>query len=338
MQRLSLTIVFFICSASLLLANDVVLFNQKQTGFKKIFDLNGSKYLVTSNAVYSLSKNKLDEKIKISDSCNDGCVYNNNILLATNKGLLVYDKKTNNLTKITASILPEKISHVTTDFQNNIWFTKEFAGGFKIQHDSVLLIIDAPAIYSLAATPDGNVWIGSNIGLYKISLPENKIYRFVEEGIEGYELPDNLVEKIYADNNSDVWAVMPANISFISHEADDEIPDYNSVGSAQNEVLDICNIPAVLRAYIFATKQGMIYTSNLKGDQFNHTGEIHQEFHESGFFVDSRIAEKPEILKDELVTNIQICNNNIFFITAYGFWSIKLEKFEKNITKKVKHV
>lgn len=313
-------------------AENAIVFNKEESGFKKLLVIDKKEFFITSTTIYTVNKKDIQQKILLLSDCYDACVYKNAILLATKDGLKIFNTKENTI-KDVASVT-DKTEHVAVDKENNIWFTKEFGGGYKIQNDSVLRIIDAPAIYSLATTQDSNVWIGTNIGLYKISLAKNKIDRFVEEGIEGFELPDNLVEKIYADDASNIWAVMPDDISFISGAGnDDEIPDYRYVGSKQNKVLDICKTPLGSRSYLFATKEGVIYTADVKGDQLNHTGEIHQQFHEPAMFLNGALLEKPDALKDAVVNQIQIAGKEIIFITDKGLWRLKLNNLKQHLSK-----
>src|SRR5690606_36803796 len=98
-------------------------------------------------------------------------------------------------------------------------------------------------ILTLAATQDSNVWIGTNVGLYKMSLKDYSTIRYAEEGYSGYELPDNIIEQLYEDPFSNIWVVMPDNISFKrGNNYTGENPTYNFIGVKNNKIYSITPI------------------------------------------------------------------------------------------------
>lgn len=309
-----------------------VSFSKKHDGWLKILPGSKNSFLVSENDLELIEKNKTTQKLSFSFKCNDAVLFQNNILLATDTGI----KMVNTASYTLQDMLPEKISkkvtHITVDALGNIWFAKEFEGCFMIEKENIVTKVTAPVIYSLASTPDSNIWVGTNIGLYKVDMKNDAVQRFAEEALEGYDLPDNLIEQLYADDKSNVWVLMPDHIAFIpGKNFEGELPVYNHVGTKNNSIFSICALPNSPRAYLFATDEGIIYTPDLKADEYNHSGEIHQQIDETAFLVTSNLIDKPAEFKDEKVKLIKSEGKYTWFVTERGLWKIKTSRLEQNL-------
>lgn len=319
-------------------ANDVVLFKNKQEGFLKLIQLQNKTYLITAYNISQIDKNHLVPKAEITDYCNDAVIFNNKIVFATKKGLSIFNANDNTIQPFLNVIVQNETNHVAVDELGRLWYSEIYRGCYMIgDNNQVFQKIEAPVIYALTSTPDSNVWVGTNVGMYKIPPHGSEVYRFVEEGLEGFELPDNLVERIFADETSNVWAVMPGYISFIpSSDFEGEIPNYSYVGNKENTVFDITKIPVTARSYLFSTNEGLIYTANIKGDEYNHAGEIHQVFHDNAVLLGDDLLKKPTVLKNNKVIAAKILNKEIYFITENGLWSVPIKNFISALNKKFK--
>lgn len=326
---------YFYCIQGAFAFDAPITFAKKHSGWMKILSDSKKEFLVSGNGIELIEKNRTSEKLTFTFNCNDAVMLNENILLATGAGIKVFNTSDNSLKDYLPEISTKKITHVITDALKRVWFSSEFEGCFMIDGNNVAARVTAPVIYSLAGTPDSNVWVGTNIGLYKISLKEDKVFRYAEEGIEGLELPDNLVERLFADNKSNVWALMPGQVAFIpGKNFEGELPVYNHIGTKNNSIYSICDLPQSSSAYLFATSEGIIYTSNLKADEFNHTGEIHRQINQTAFLITDDVIERPPEFKSEKVLLIQKVDKHTWFITESGLWKIKTGKFIQNLEKR----
>lgn len=330
--------IFFLTSFNNNSHYNVILFNTRQEGFIKLEILKEKTYLISTHNISIINKNKVTNVIDFSDTCNDVTVYNNTIVLATNVGLKVYNPHNNSLLPFIHDSVYHAIKHVAVDKSGKLWFSEKLDGCYMMTpNNKIYKKVTAPVIYSLACTPDSNVWVGTNIGMYKIPPRGTQIFRYVEEGLEGFDLPDNLVERIFADDSSNIWAITPDYISFISSaNFRGEIPNYTYVGNKQNIIYDICKIPINEHSYLFSTSQGLIYTAEIKGNKYDKSGEIHQVFQEKGFSINDSLIHKPKQLKDEIIIAVKIINNQIFFITNIGLWSVPMKEFISSLSIKYK--
>lgn len=308
-------------------------FEKELKNFVTILQAGNKKFLITANEIFLLGKNKTALKTSFSFTCNDACEYENKIALATGNGIVVYDDLKNTATGFMPQKITGRITHIQKDINGRLWFTKEFEGCFMTNGTEVFQKIKVPATYSLVAAGDSNIWAGTNVGLYKIPASGAAITKFAEEGIEGNDIPDNLVERLFADSKSNVWAIMPEHISFIAHSNENsEFPDYGYLGTKENELYHIAELPDKKKqSYLFATKQGILYIPAITTSALVHIGEIHQTVTEKAFLMAGSNIQKPEQWKNEPVTYITTIGSQTYFVTVKGVWSISNAKLLRNI-------
>lgn len=330
------TIILLVSVCFACAAERPLLFPQNQKGFIKIVAADHKKFVVTDNAVWLIEKNKLTQKSSFNFICNGATEYRDEIAMATDNGIKIFNAKDNNITDYLPKQIAGKINNIEADQQDHLWFTKEYEGCFAIlDSNAILQKLKVPVTYCIARTNDSCIWAGTNIGLYKIPINGGKILRFAEEGIASYDLPDNLVERLYADSKSNVWAVMPEHISFISSaDLNSEFPDYEYLGKKENELYSVTEVAQLHQAYLFLTSTGIIYINGLKAGELMRVGEIHQKIHETAFLLTDELIEKPSQFKNEKVVMIKTIGNETYFITQKGLWSVSTSKFTRDLKKK----
>jgi len=302
-----------------------LLFTIPKEGNIQLLKAGKHSYCITNDGIYELEKKQLIQKISLQQRCNDAAVYNNNIVLATSNGIQLFNTKTNILTALFPETIKGDINGIQTD-NKHLWFTKAFEGCFMIDDSNkVIQRVKVPVTYALAYTDNGNMWVGTNVGLYKIPIHGGEIVRYAEEGIASNDLPDNLVERLFTDAQSNVWVMMPGHITFIAADSEDEFPDYEHVGKKDNELYDIA--AASDKMYLFATAQGILLMQNSQHGEALYTGEIHQTINEKAYLLTDEITEKPEHLKNEPVIKIVNSGRETHFITNKGLWSVSTSKF-----------
>lgn len=308
-------------------------FSYKSDGFCKLVALKKSVYCITKSAIYKEEKSELKQLIILTSACNSAVANGDKIWLATEAGIVSFDSRSGTLSPILPEAIKGKITHIETDEFSNIWFTKEWEGCFKIDSlNSIQQIVKVPVTYSLTHTSDSNMWVGTNVGLYKVPVSGKEIVRYAEEGIADNDLPDNLVEQLYGTGSS-VWAIMPGHISHIT-PGEDDAPDFENIGNRDNELYDITQIPLQSQSFLFATKQGILYLPNVQNDERFRLGEIHQEVKETAFHLNDDAIRKPGTAKNEPVTSICFINEKAYFVTMKGYWSIPVSSLLKQLKSK----
>ncbi len=329
-------LVLFLLKRDVYARDRVYIFKEQENGFTKIMSLSKTVFFITATAIYQVNNKELNLKIQLIAKCNDAAVYKEGFALATDSGIFYYSIQDNALKRILPEQIANRINHVVTDGLNRLWYTSNYDGAYMIDdNNNILSIVKAPVVYSIASTPDSTIWVGTNIGLYKIPLNSAKIFRYSEEGIEGFELPDNLVEQIYADKNSNLWALLPDKMVFIQHNKNEkeEIPSYRYIGSNANKVFCIHQLSVSDKTYLFATKEGIMYNKDLKGLKSINSGEIHQSYYETVYLIQDILIEKPFQLQDQMVINIATVGDYTWLTTIKGIWKINTRKLKKNLQR-----
>ncbi len=311
-----------------------LLFAEKTNMLVQLLETGKQRFCITQNAVYSITKKGLEKKAALPFLCTDAIVYKGNIALATDAGLQLFDTKNNALTALLPQKINGAINHLQADAGNHIWFTKEFEGCYMIDDSNeVLQKIKVPVTYSLAYTNDNTIWVGTNVGLYKVPASGSAIERYAEEGIASNDLPDNLVERLYTGAKTNLWVVMPGHVSYIAADNNDEFPDYEFIGDKNNELYHIAAINGFTQAYLFATSQGILLMHNITAGEKLHSGEIHQTVSEKAYLLTNATIEKPEALKTATVKMITTCGTAIYFVTDKGLWSVDKVKLNQRLKK-----
>lgn len=299
----------------------------------KMLAYNKETLVVTPQSVSRLVKGK-PEVIVAAGGITDAVVTGNELWLATYKGVQKYELGKKAILKQTY-FQDTRIAALALDTYHRLWVATSFKGVFMQQADSFEKKVNIPGAYSLACTPDSNIWVGTNVGLYRIAANDFSTTRYAEEGYSGYELPDNLVERLYADDASNVWVVMPDNISFKSNKKyQGELPSYAYVGDKNNELKKIVTLKG--SSYLFITQKGMYFlpSTSLKEEHHHGGSEIFSGDDAQAFAINGKHVSMPSKLTGASVQYAERVGNDLYFVTEKGGWKIKEKDFIKQITRK----
>lgn len=292
-------------------------------------------FVVKNNQIFQLKKDVLSKVVESNTSFNDAVVYNNQLWAATQSGIQVYD--INKGYAQSKHLLENKrVSQLTVDQHNRLWAALPLLGAYmKKDNDSFEVKVNAMGCYSIESTKDSSVWVGTSIGLYKLNESDFKYTRYAEEGHSGHELPDNIVEKLYKDDQSNVWVVMPDNISFKSSKNySGEIPSYAFVGDKENNIRNI--IPLPKSSFLFVTDKSISLLASSELESHNHyqTEEVLTAHNAKAFGLNAEQLSAPNLLRNEPVLYAEKSNSKIYFITSKGAWSVSESAIIKKNTKK----
>lgn len=299
----------------------------------KILLLKKDKYIISADNIYVVNRRKIRKVINIPFHCNDATVYKNDIILATDSGIVKYSISGKGFDFALIEKYKRKIDCIISDGFQRLWFSSKFEGTYMVGKDLAFhSIMKSPVTYCIASTPDSSVWVATNVGLYKISEKDFTSVRFAEEGIEGYSIPDNIVENIFTDNTSNVWAKLSESLVYISNDNQlDDIPSFDYIVNKNNSLFSIASINH--KAYLFVTSEGLIYLPDIH--PLDHHTEIHDIQEEKGFSVSNEDIGKPKEWKACMVSNVIAVGNETWFITENGMWSIKTKILFSRLSKKV---
>ena len=313
----------------------VLRFTDRNKGYCGFATTKHNTYCVTRHVLYKVAKSGLLHIITLPADCNEATADNDTLLLATSNGIKAFEEASGKLRDVLPKEITGNISHIKKDERGTVWFTKEFEGCFTLNRNhTVEKIVNVPVTYSLAYTPDSIIWVGTNVGLYKVLTSGERIERYAEEGVADKDLPDNLVEHIYPAKHKGIWAVMPGHISFIMPDEDEEGADLENIGGRDNELYDIEEAPGLLQSFLFITSQGILYMPKQNNNDVFRIGEIHQNIKETAYQLKDDLINKPNEFKGETVTKIEVTKQTVYFITDNGFWTMSTSRLTQAIHKK----
>lgn len=331
MNTIKLVIISFIAmaySASIIAQNQATtfLFNEKKA------------YLLNKNQLFKItSKNETILLKEFDFDIYDAIINNNKLWVATPKGLHIFELPNLTLTKTVLD--NEKVIGLTQDANGKVWAASFFKRLYKqdekqpYKFDNVL---NVNINYDIKATNDNTIYVGTNLGLYKINANNGKFTRYAEEAHSGHGLPDNIVEKLFVDNNSNVWVMMPDHIIYIKgSNSNGEFPTFSYVGNKRNKVTQIFGLNN--DSYIMLTKMGALsLTSNsIKGHEAHDT-EIFNAHKTPAKLVTNKTLKAPHKLEDEKILLVTRNKKSLYFLTKKGIWKTKEKSIIKSIKKATK--
>ena len=110
----------------------------------------------------------------------------------------------------------------------------------------------------------GYEWIGTDMGLARLDKL-GKIQMYAEEGVGGFEIPDNSVTRLYCVDGQHLWVVMSEGLAFL--DADEKnttshAEGFDFLGKKGNPIFDIICTPD--SDFLFLTQEGLILMNRSK--------------------------------------------------------------------------
>ena len=300
---------------------------------KQIIQQDKTGWMITGNQVLRSSKGGIDAVYSDPDGILDAARQGDELYLATRKGLKRFTLG-DQLTQGKTSFPNQEISCLALDDKMRLWVGSMHQGAYvQAGPDSFELKLQIPSILSMAATPnDTNVWIGTNVGLYRLGTGAFSYTRYAEEGYSGYELPDNVVEHVFADDLTNVWVLMPDNISFKKGSGfQGELPSFGFIGERGNAIHSILAVGKDW--YLFVTEKGVSYmpVRALQDEHQHATEEVHEAHNTQSLQAKPAMLGCPQDWATEPVLRAQKAGNQIWFVTAKGCWNVNEGKLSRSL-------
>jgi ligand-binding sensor domain-containing protein len=301
----------------------------------KILTWKQLKVIVYPNQIRFYNKKNLVEKTYSTPyTLYDAAILQNGIWLATAQGLRKYEIDTWQEKK--HYFQDQKIVALDKDVQDKLWVATSLQGVYQQnEKDSFEQRLNVMATYTLTCTADSNTYIGTNIGLYKLHQINKTLTRYAEEGHSGHELPDNIVEKLYKDATSNIWVLMPDNISFKSSQTyTGEIPSYAYIGDKKNTITNIVDLGPT--AYLIVTKKGLVILPNhvMHHNHQHGTSEIFQESNIEAYAANPSLWKIKAELEQDPIVYAEKTGNHITFVTNKDqVYTVAIKKIVNSLPK-----
>ncbi len=305
----------------------------------KIINLGKKVFIVTEHHIYESQKDRLISRYQSDVKINDALI-DTSLWLGTEKGLVElssssFQQKTNANIKV----LKGNITALCKDSLQQLWVAAQWEGTFVLKKDSLFKKMEVVPNLSMSANNEPYVWIGSSVGLYKLSITDDQWLRYAEEGYSGYELPDNIIEQLYSFKNSGTWVIMADHIGFIpNHHVEGHVPAFNFIGTADNVIHDIAAYAH--HSFLFATTTGLIFLPTEPEDPHHHDGG-YTEVHATpkslpvGIEVDmDKLQLNASFKKNEIQSLWVDAQNNLWVANVEGIQKVRHKLMKKALDTK----
>jgi hypothetical protein len=110
----------------------------------------------------------------------------------------------------------------------------------------------------------GYDWVGTNTGLVRVDKA-GKIQIYAEEGVGGFEIPDNLVTRLYCADGQHLWVLMSDALAFLDADENNttsHAEGFEFLGKRGNQIFDVLRTPD--GDFLFLTQEGLILMNRAK--------------------------------------------------------------------------
>ncbi len=292
-----------------------------------IVEWNQRLLLITQRAVYRIEKHQLALQTRFEAPVQTAVVDEESLWIGTRKGLFIWnkDQPAPLLVPLPAMDTSPAIQQLTLDTHHSVWIATQQYGVFREDNGRIIPALAVYPVSTVASTADGSVWVGTNAGLYQ-STNGKDWNRYAEEGITGFEIPDNIVDQLFSKNDSILWVVMPNAITFINtrENLSGHAPSYDYLGAPDNEIHDVIRLRAGV--YLAATRLGVILLPAPPEHAHDHEGlrEIQPDLSQnSAVLLTSIEIQTPEALPGEKPFILhEDSSGNVWLACSTGIWQM----------------
>ena len=276
-----------------------------------VLEQNGHPVLVTNQYIYRVSKKKWVLWLETPLPVQTTAVSQGRLWVGGNKGLYWLDADAQKWRQWTAlpGLIP--VNTLRVDQMTDDLLVASSTQGAFVLHNTDLLHPFVQNTETQVVCSCGNYqWIGTPAGLLRLDAQGN-IQKYAEEGVMGFEIPDNIVENLFCSRSQVLTVVSPEPLAFLpipSKGAPAHGPHFDYLGSAGNEIFNQLELPN--GDYLFLTAHGLLRLST--GFLRNPTEEMgNVEVH------DDRNNPKAIVLPVSHFTDDPILQKEIW---RNGFW------------------
>ncbi len=332
--RMNKLILLFAClfTTNLRLSSQIQVLESNEKTKPIAFIETGKSFFLVSDKVlfeYNVKTKKWDTNKIFTELNNTAVLLKDNIWMGNNINLFYRDKNNNfniwnGLKKDKMAVLSLKINPTTQEL-----LVSTADDGAYVLKDTVLGKTVVAHIRAEDFCHCGDFdWIATNTGLVRVDKTD-KIQIYAEEGVGGFEIPDNSVDRLYCPNGKLLWVVMQGALAFLDAEAKSvtsHAEGFDFLGKKGNTIYDELATPT--GNFLFLTRDGLILMSQ------KEVVEPHE--HTASTEVYSNVG-KPKISKIVLETPIKDTWQKGYFDKKGNLWlasNNNVFKVSKNDLKK----
>jgi ligand-binding sensor domain-containing protein len=242
-------------------------------------------FLVTEHAVYVADKKEARKIFQSESGIKAAAATKTLLCVATGAGLFVTNSTiiTDNTAFKKRQLPTDKTDFValkTDPTSPQIWVATRDNGIYIVNDSTEKLMSKALFVNDIAVISPADYWIGTDAGL--VHRVSGETIRYAEEGVAGFEIPDNIVEKLHIINGEKLVVQMSGPLS-IFHLAGEKTSAHGVnlgfIGTKGNTIFDLKGLPD--GAVLAATAAGLTHLpKHILADEHEHQG-FHEIFSEA---------------------------------------------------------
>ncbi len=185
----------------------------------------------------------------------------------------------------------------------NLLVATATAGAFVLRDTILSRTLVSQAETQTVCTCGSYQWIGTPTGLLRVDAT-GTIQRYAEEGVMGFEIPDNIVENLFCSRSQSLTVLMPEPLAFLPIEASGAPAHgahFDYLGAAGNTVFN--QVELSNGDYLFFTAQGILrLPTTFLHDHREVLGsvEVHDDRNnpQAAFVLSTRFTSDPMLQKE----------------------------------------
>lgn len=243
-------------------------------------------YLVTTQNIYVVEKKALKNVYHSTAKILATVATKSNFWLATKDGLLTTNEVSNEALKFQkTSFLSQKTDFIALVSDptkaDQIWVATRDNGVYILNPNTEPhLMMNVLMLNDIAVTSPSDYWMGTDAGL--VHRVNGQSFKYNEEGVAGFEIPDNIVDHLYiVANKLIVQMPEPLSIFTLSGEkTESHGTDLGFIGKKGNVLFDACALSD--GSILFATAEGLtLLPQKLLSEEGGHHTGFHEVFAEA---------------------------------------------------------
>jgi|GEM_PF-1147569 len=243
-------------------------------------------WLVTQKSILERQRNQFVRKMEVPGTIACAVMREQELWLGTDSGIVAVNPLTY-ATRRVALPTGEGYPAITTLFHTPAGAFYAGAadyGVFAYDPSGFRKVLGVAPVNAGLATPDSSAWIGTHTGLHHFK--NGQWTRYTEEGVANFEIPGNIVDKLFDDGRGNLWVITTDGIGVLNRgprAAGDHghPPSVKFIGKPGNQVHGVQYLAG--KGFLFATGEGLLLLP---------TDESHFEGHHAA----SDRVESPQLL------------------------------------------
>lgn len=227
----------------------------------RLLEYRGQLFLVTSRHVYQKKKAGFELLYSAPATLRDAEIAGHTLWLGADDGLWQWTPDAGSAPRQTRLVRNGVTALAPGEKNGDLLVATAAEGAFTLRDTQVVRTWVLNTRIEDACTVGGYTWLGTEAGLLRISA-DSFVQKYAEEGVAGFEIPDNIVTHLFRAGPTTLAVVMPEALAFFpitKGVAPAHGEHFDFLGEHGNTVRDLAQRPG--GDFVFCTDKGVLWLS-----------------------------------------------------------------------------